>query len=139
MPPDSSEVDAALAAKLLADGALMAIATDGVFFDEASQGKTKFVIISLVTENDEPMFNARAYEDATYLVKYVEQGTSGLNAKAAAARIDAVLDNQPLTVTGYKLMMMQRVERVRITEVDEIDNSIRWQHRGGRYQVVVSS
>lgn len=136
---DSSEVDSALIAKLMADGPLMASMTDGVYFDEASQGKTKFVIVSLVTEFDEPMFGARAYEDATYLVKAVALGSSGADVKTAAARIDAVLDGQPLTVTGYKLMVMQRVERIRYTEVDEIDKSIRWQHRGGRYQIVVST
>jgi hypothetical protein len=137
--PDSSNVDAALTAKLLADATLMALATDGVYFDEATAGKTKFVILSLVTESDEPMFGARAFEDATYLVKYVELGTSGINAKAAAARIDVLLEQGTLTVTGYGLMVMRRVERVRYTEVDDVDSSIRWQHRGGRYQIVVST
>ena len=136
--PDSSEVDAALSAKLLADATLMALATDGVYFDEAAPGKTKFVIISLVEEHDEPMFRARAFEDATYLVKYVELGSSGLNAKAAAKRIDELLDGGTLSPSGYSLMTMQRVERVRFLEVDSVDESIRWQHRGGRYEVVVS-
>lgn len=135
---DSSDVDAALTAKLIGDATLMAIATDGAYFDEAPQGKTKFLILSLVEEHDEPMFNARAFEDATYLVKAVVQGTSGADVKTAAARIDALLDGQPLTVPGYKLMTMQRTGRVRFTEVDEVDRSIRWQHRGGHYQVVVS-
>lgn len=135
---DSSEVDSAIVAKLMADAQLTAAMPDGIFFDEASQGKTKFVIVSLVTEFDTPMFNARAFEDATYLVKAVALGSSGADVKTAAARIDAVLDGQPLTITGYKLMTLQRVERVRYTEVDEIDKSIRWQHRGGRYQVMAS-
>lgn len=137
--PDSSDVDAALLAKLKGDAALMALATDGVVFDEADKGQTKFVLVSLIDEHDEPMFQGRAFEDALYLVKYVEQGTSGVNAKAAAARIDALLDGQSLTVAGYTLMTMRRESRIRVTEVDEIDNDLRWQHRGGRYQVVVSA
>lgn len=135
---DSSDIDAALIGKLSGDAALTALATDGIVFDEAPQGKTKFVVVSLVDQHDEPQLGGRAFEDATYLVKYVELGPSGVNAKAAAARIDALLDNQPLTVTGYSLMTMRRESRVRLTEVDEVDRSLRWQHRGGRYQVVTS-
>lgn len=137
--PDSSDIDAALVAKLQADSALTTAMPDGVFFDEADQGKTKFVIVSLIEEHDEPTFNARAFEDTTYLVKAVAKGTSGTGVRTAAARIDVLLDGQPLAVTGYSLMTMQRVERVRYTEVDDVDASIRWQHRGGRYQVVMST
>lgn len=135
---DSSAVDAALQSKLSSDAPLMALMTDGVFFDEAPQGATKFVLVSLVDEHDAPMFNARAFEEAIYLVKAVELATTGVNAKAAAARIDALLDNGTLAPSGYTLMAMQRLERVRYTEVDELDAATRWQHRGGRYQVVVS-
>lgn len=138
MPSDSSEIDAALAAKLVGDQTLMALATNGVYFDEAAQGATKFVVISLVDAHDEGMFGGRAYEAATYLVKYVEQGESGLNAKAAAARIDQLLELGTLTVTGYSLMSLRRDARVRYTEVDGNDASIRWQHRGGRYRILVS-
>jgi hypothetical protein len=137
--PDSSDVDSALVAKLLADGPLMAIATDGVYFDEAAPGATKFVIVSLMDENDEPQFGGRSFEDATYLVKFVALSTSGANVKTAAARIDTLLDGGTLTVSGYSLMTMRRDSRIRMTEVDEVDPSIRWQHRGGNYQVVVST
>jgi hypothetical protein len=137
--PDSSEVDDALTAKLMNDATLMAIMTDGVYFDEAAQGKTKFVIVSLIAEFDEPMFNARAFEDATYLVKAVAKSSSGADVKTAAARIDTLLEQGTMTITGYGLMAMRRIERVRYTEVDDQDPSIRWQHRGGRYQVVAGT
>lgn len=136
--PDSSDVDNALVAKLGADTALLALMTNGVYWDDAPQGSTKFVVVSLVDEHDEPMFSGRAFEDATYLVKAVGLGAAGAEVKAAAARIDALLENGTLTVTGYALMTMRREARVRYTEVDDIDSSIRWQHRGGRYQVAVS-
>lgn len=135
---DSSDVDAALVAKLLADAPLMAAMPDGVYFDEAAQGKTKFVIVSLVNETDTPMFGARAFEDAVYLVKAVALSTSGGDVKTAAARIDALLEYGTMAVTGYGLMTMRRESRLRLTEVDAVDASIRWQHRGGRYQVMVS-
>lgn len=137
--PDSSAVDSALSAKLLGDATLMALATDGVWFDEAPQGKTKFVIISLVEETDTPQFGSRSFEDATYLVKYVEQSSSATNAKAAAARIDVLLEGGTLAPAGYSLMTMQRLSRITpMVEVDDVDTSIRWQHRGGLYEIVVS-
>lgn len=135
---DSSAIDAALVAKLVNDGALMALMSDGVFFDEAKQGATKFVIVSLLQEADEGRFNGRAYEDALYLVKAVELGMSGTNAKAAAARIDALLEDVSLSITGYAWMTTHREARVRMVEVDEVDPSIRWQHRGGHYRVEAS-
>ncbi len=137
--PDSSAVDAAIVAKLLADVTLMALATDGIYIDEAAQGAQHFVIVSLVDEHDEPQFGSRAYEESLYLVKFVELNTSSTNAKTAAARIDTLLENGTLTPTGYSLMAMFRESRlVPMVEVDEIDPSIRWQHRGGFYRVAVS-
>jgi hypothetical protein len=135
---DSSEVDAALSAILLADSALMSVMGDGIFFDEAAPGATKFVILSLIEAQDEPMFNGRAFEDALYLVKAVALGSSGADVKTAAARIDALLDYGTLTIAGYTHMLTRRESRVRLTEVDEIDPSIRWQQRGGRYRVLAS-
>jgi hypothetical protein len=35
-------------------------------------------------------------------------------------------------------MVMRRRSRIRLTDVDQVDPSIRWFHRGGRYQVMVA-
>jgi hypothetical protein len=147
LPPDSSDVDAALVAQLQADTALKALMPDGVFMDEAGvsmapAGGTakRFVIVSLVDAHDTPMFEGRASENAVYLVKAVElkPATGSGNIKAAAARIDALLELGTLTIAGYGFQVMRRVGRIRMTEVDDVDPSIRWQHRGGRYQVVAA-
>lgn len=136
--PDSSAVDNAIVAKLGGDTALLALMPNGAYMDEAPQGSTRFVIVSLVDAVDHPQFGGRAFEDALYLVKAVALSTTNADIKAAAARIDALLDYGTLTVTGYSLMAMRREERVRFQEVDEVDAAIRWQHRGGRYRVMVS-
>ena len=138
MPPDSSLVDAALLARLANDATLAGLMPDGVWWEEAAQGKTRFVVVSLIDEVDEAVFGGRAIEDALYLVKAVELGSSGVNIKAAAARIDVLLEEQPLTVAGYSGMDVFRESRVRNTEIDEVDPSIRWQHRGGMYRVRMS-
>lgn len=139
--PDSSDVDAALVAKLQGDATLAALMQTGVFvfMDEAPAGSKQFVIVSLVDEHDTAVFGGRGFEDAVYLVVARELSTVAVkNIRAAAARIDALLEQGTLTIAGYGLMVMRRVERVRMTEVDEVDSSLRWQHRGGRYQVMVA-
>jgi len=140
--PDSSDIDAAIVTKLQTDATLAALLQSGtsVFVDEAPSGATQFVIVSLVDEVDEPQFGGRAFEDALYLVKAVELSTVAVkNIKAAAARIDALLEQGSLTVTGYSLALLRREARIRITEVDDVDSSIRWAHRGGHYRIVMST
>ena len=136
---DSSDVDAALVAKLQGDATLAALTPDGWYIDAAPPGKKQFGIVSLVDEHDTPIFEGRGSEDALYLVKAVELSTvAAKNIKAAAARIDALLELGTLTIAGYQLLVMRRVERIRMTEVDAVDAAIRWQHRGGRYQVMAA-
>lgn len=137
--PDSSDIDNAVIAKLGADATLLALAPNGVFYAEAPPGSTRFVIVSLVDEDDVLMFGGRAFENALYLVKAVMLSTAGGDIKAAAARIDTLLHEQPLTVSGYSVTTMRRESRERATEVDDVDPALRWQHRGGIYRVVASA
>jgi hypothetical protein len=137
--PDSQDIDQALLAKLGADATLLALCPNGVYPDEAPPNMTRFVIVSLIEEADEGKFGGRAFEDALYLVEArMRSDVSGVNPKAAAARIDALLDDQPLTVAGYAWMTMHRESRIRFTEVDEVDPKIRWYRRGGQYRIQMS-
>ena len=138
---DSSDIDAALVAKLAGDATLAGLlqTAPAVFVDIAPPGMTKFVIVSLIEEHDEQQFGGRAFEDALYLVEARMLSTAGGNIKAAAARIDALLDGGTLTVSGYSLMVMHREERIRGTEQDDADPAILWNRRGGNYRVTVST
>jgi hypothetical protein len=133
-PPDSSAIDAALIDRLYQDPTLKALMPDGVYMDQAPPNAQRFVIVSLIDEADVPKFGGRAYEDHLFLVKAVALSTSGANVKGATHRIDELLEDQPLTVAGYTWMAIHRERRIRYTEVDEIDASIRWYHRGGQYR-----
>lgn len=137
MPSDASDVDAALSSKLISDATLTALLPDGAYFDIAPQGKTRFVVLSLVSHDDAYMFGGSAMERFLYLVKAVALNTSGVNVATAAARIHTLLQDGALAPTGYTLMRLQRMERIRYTEVDE-DSDARWQHRGGHYEILVS-
>jgi hypothetical protein len=114
---DSAQIDVALLARLNADSALLAVAKDGVFVDMAPEDATRFVIVSLLDEFDEGMFGGRAFEDALYLVKAVFRQINseavGAALATAANRIDALLEDQPLTASGYTWMTTHREERVR--------------------------
>ncbi len=146
MSHKSSDIDAAIVAKLGADTTLLALCPNGVYIDEAPQDLTRFVIVSLVDELDTPVFGARAFEEGLYSIEARLRNDFGTganaNAQTAAARIDVLLDNQPLTigsppasVTGFTYMAMNREERIRATEIDDLDPSIRWYRAGGYYRV----
>jgi hypothetical protein len=136
---DSSDIDNALQMKLANDATLLALCPNGVYVDEAPAGSTRFVIVSLVEETDAGVFGGRAIEDALYQVEARMLSTAGGNIKAAAARIDALLEQGSLTVAGYSVMALFRESRIRVTEVDDVDNAIRWFRRGGNYRLVVST
>jgi hypothetical protein len=144
MSRDSSDIDNALMATLGADSVLLSLMPNGVYWDEAPPNSTRFVIVSLVDSHDEPQFGERSFEDLLYRVKAVALSTTNADIKAAAARLDALLDPQPptppamFTIPGYQIMVTQREARIRTTEVDEINPSIRWYHRGGHYRLVAS-
>lgn len=143
MSHDSSDIDAALVAMLGADAQLLALCPNGAYVDQAPPKSTAFVIVSVLESSDEAVFGGRAIEDVLYVVKAVFKATQ-TNAKAAAARIDALLDDQrigigsPPTVAGYTFMSCARESRIRYIEVDADDASVLWHHRGGLYRVQMS-
>lgn len=134
---DSAALDTAILGKLSSDSTLMALAPDGVWSDVAASGKTRFVVVSLSTHEDDYAFDGDI-EKATYIVKAVMLDTNPTNAKTAAARIHTLLQNVPLTVSGFDHLLLRRSERIRYTEVDALNNDARWQHHGGRYDAWVS-
>lgn len=141
---DSSAIDVALVAALSADAALVALLPHGVWIDTAPPNSTRYALVSLVYSRDALSFGGRAFEDAIYLVKAVvlyaaNDLTAGSVAKDAAARIDAVLDGVPLVAAGYTPMACYREGRIRLTEPDDLDPTIRYLHRGGHYRVVMST
>jgi hypothetical protein len=136
---DTSDIAGALIAKLGSDLELLSLCPNGVYRDQAPPGATRFVIVSLMAGEDVGVFGRRAIEAGVYLVEARMLSTvPGVNVKAAAARIDVLLEDQPLTVAGYTWMTMHREEPIGITEVDAVDASIRWFRRGGRYRVEMS-
>jgi hypothetical protein len=146
---DSSDIDAALLAHLGSDPTLLALCPNGVYFDEAAAGSTRFVIVGLADTVDVPMQGPdghRAIEDTLYMVEARMLSTAGGDIKAAAKRIDELLEDYKLQapgspgteVSGYAWMSLSRESRIRLIERDEIDPTIRWFRRGGHYRLMMS-
>jgi Protein of unknown function (DUF3168) len=134
---DTSDLDAAVINKLATDPVLTSTLPGGVGWDIASvPGATKFMIVSQVEHDDAYVMPGRgiARERIVYLVKAVTKGSSGTEVRAAAKRIQQLLQDQPLPVDGYTVIVVQRLQRIRYTEVDEMTDE-RWQHRGGHYEI----
>jgi hypothetical protein len=136
MHADPSDVDAAVIARLQNDPELALLMPNGVYWDVAADGATQFVLVSSIAHEDTYTLPGTVlWERFTYLVKAVMRGSSGNPVKEAAARIHDVMQDVPLTPTGYyRTMAINRVRRVRFTEFDSTTNE-RWQHRGGHYEV----
>ena len=141
---DASAIDEALVDLLASDATLRGLLPDGVFFDVAPPQARKFCVVSIVTQVGVPVFGGCAIEDTTYLVKAVcaVDGGGSSAIRQAAARIDDLLDDGTLAVpAAYGFMACFRDDtdgRVRALEIDDLDKSIRWYHRGARYRVQVS-
>lgn len=137
--PDTSEIDAAVMAKLSGDATLMGLMPNGVFWGVAGTGATKFVIVSYAVDPEVAYsMPFPAWESLVYLVKATQSGTSGSDVKAAAKRIRELLHDATLTPTGYyPTMLLRYVQPVRYTEIDE-QTDARWQHRGGHYHLMVT-
>ena len=136
--PDSSLIDQALLAHLGSDTTLLALVPNGIYYQEAPEGAKRFVIVSLVDEHDEGTFQQRAFEDALYMVEARMASTAGGNIQAAAARIDELLEDVPIAAAGFNHMACFRESRLRMTEVDDAEPSIKWFRRGGMYRIQFS-
>jgi hypothetical protein len=135
---DVAAVDAARVARLAADATLQAMLPDGIYLDVAPAGKTRFAIVQQLTHEDVEGFGETMYEQCVYRITARGLATTGVDANAAAFRIHELLYWLPMPIAGYTLMATTRIERVKFTEVDAIDNDIRWQIAGGDYEIFVS-
>ena len=131
-------VDAALIGYLAADATLTTQLPDGVFMDAAPPGAQRFVVVQGVEHEAAEGFTETLWERYVYFVRAVTLSTEGSRSIAGSDRIHALLHNVPLTVVGYSWMTTLRVKRDRYPELDPVDTDMRWQHRGGHYEVWLS-
>lgn len=136
---DVSEVERAILGVLTADPALTGYLPDGVYWDLAPQGSERFAIVSAATSRAQMEFHGvDSFRTLVYLVKAVVLSSGTPTIADADARIAALLDRQLLPLppaAGAGLMVMHWLDRIRYTE--NVDGNT-WQHRGARYEVIVT-
>lgn len=135
---DATEVERALIGKLAGDPALQTSLPDGVYYDIAPLGSTRFAIVSLSASRGLYELNdGETFRALIYVIKAVVLGTSSDAVAAADKRIQELVDRQPLDVSaaGATLMVARWVDRIRYSET--ANNEI-WQHRGARYEITVT-
>lgn len=74
-----------------------------------------------------------AYENDVWLVKGVDRNTSADTAEAIQARLDALLSDGTLSISGASLMYLRRQSDV---EYVETDDGVRYQHAGSLYRLL---
>jgi hypothetical protein len=141
MPSDHAAVDRALIARLT-DAELQALMPGGPYFDLGAHGQTGMTIVSVHEDAGSEQFGGVAARRTVYQAKAVDLNTSAVKAEQAAARIHALLQwddgPAPLAIAGFDLMALRLTERIRYTEVDAVNDDLRWQHQGGLYEIIVS-
>lgn len=135
---DATEVERALIGKLAADATLAGLLTDGVYYDVAPIGSTRFCIVSLSSSRGlYELADGETFRALIYVVKAVVLGSASADVAAADKRIQELVDRQPLDVSaaGAELMVAHWIDRIRYTET--ANNDV-WQHRGARYELTVT-
>ena len=135
-------VDTALNSLLAADvagtatGTLGQLGATGVYRAVASQGSVEpYIVFNQQTGTDSYTFSSRDTRSLLYQVKAVGKGSSALTPAKMAERIDALLTDQPLTLTGWTNIRLRRESDV---EYVEVANGQQYHHLGGLYRVDIT-
>ena len=125
------QLEAALYAKLSGDATLTTLAPGGVWRGIAPLGTTGVVVVfSQISSIDAYTLADRATSTHNYMVKAIAPGETATPAWDAAARIDALLTDQPMTLSSGSVMSVRRERTMTLTENDGGEE---YQHAGGYY------
>lgn len=133
----ANAVTAALYSKLSSDGTLtgMLAGTTAVYQGVAPAGAaTPFVVFDTQAAVDTYVLGGRATEDYLFLVKAITKGRSAARAGTIADRVDAVLTDGTLSVSGQNHLYLRREGQIRYEEIDQGDT---YWHVGGQFRIVV--
>jgi hypothetical protein len=119
---------------------IAAIASDRVWEDPAPQDplgqETVKVIVSLQTMPSE-FAGGASHDEGWYAVQAVGPAAQVSQIRQLARWIDALLNNGPLTLAGFKVMGATRDSRLRRTEPEVGTGGVRWLWQGGLYRIFV--
>lgn len=132
-------VDTALYSLLAADvagtatGTLGQLGATGVYRMVATQGSVEpYIVFNQQAGTDSYTFASRDVRSLLYQVKAVGKGSSALTPAKLAERIDALLTDHALSLTGWTNLRLRRESDV---EYLEVANGQQYHHIGGLYRV----
>lgn len=134
-----AQVGSAIRTVLAADATLSGTyGVTGVHMDVAPDDATyPFVTFSLVTAPDIYTFGTRAWIDGMWQVRAWDDRPSTARVASIAERVDELLTDVALSVTGHRAIVVRRMET--LPTVPEIDRSgLHVRSAGARYQVGVT-
>ena len=131
-----SSVKAALNTKLRGDATLtgyLNAGTASVYQNLAAQGDdAPYVIFQKQAGTPDYTFTGKAFDNDLYMVKAVTQGHSPALAGTIADRIDAVLTDGSLTISGGTHYYLRREADIDYTETGD---GVTYHHIGASYRV----
>lgn len=128
-------VKAALWSKLANDGTLNAMLAGSQYvFDGMAPQETArpYIIFQIVSGVPSHSFSGRVYDNDLILVKGLTDGFSTVAAGQIAERIDTLLDDGTLSISGRTLLYMRRDDDVEYAETT--GEGVRINHSGAQYR-----
>lgn len=129
----------ALYGALAADATLGSLGCTGVYMDLAPQAATyPFLVLGLVASDDSYTFDVRSHQTAAWQVTAWDQGGSARRAGQLMDRVDQVLTDGTVTVSGYSTLMIRREGQVPTQAQRDEQTGLELRAQGARFLVVVS-
>lgn len=93
-----------------------------------------FVVVSKQSGRPTEAFSApSAFENDVWLIKAIDRSPSADTAEAVAARIQALLNDATLSISGGTLLYLRRQSDV---EYPEVTDGVQYKHAGALYRLV---
>ena len=127
----SVTVAAALYARMNTDVTLKAIVS-GIYRNVAPPSAAyPFVIMQNIIGTDAYTFTQRVSSQARWQIKVIDEGYSAVAAETALTRIDVLLTDQRLDVSGKTNWVIRRITRFEYAQMGEF--GVIYQHVGGEW------
>jgi len=133
----NATVPAAIYSILSSDTTLMSL-VGGVYRNIGPKSATyPFVVYQHISSNDTYTLTQRVSEPARYQIKVIDKGYSAVNAKTALTRIDALLTDQDLDVSGKETWVVRRRGEFEYVQMGEF--GVVYQHVGANWMIEMGS
>lgn len=138
-PTIVNAIKVSLVARLAGDSTLtgmLAAGTAGIYDAPAPESATDpYIVYQKITDTTAYTMGGRAWDDQVFLVKGVTRGASKRAGGSISERIDALLGDAALTITGGTVLQCRRVTGVEYPEADRGDT---YHHIGAQYRIWTS-